>query len=56
MPNGRCRMHGGNSPGAPRGKRHPNFKHGQRSKDSMEDRRQVRTELKAFRALMRSQL
>jgi len=30
MPNGRCRMHGGNNPGAPKGNRNA-WKHGQRS-------------------------
>ncbi len=28
MPNGRCRMHGGSSPGAPCGARHGKHKHG----------------------------
>ena len=28
MPNGRCRMHGGLSPGAPKGERNGNYRHG----------------------------
>jgi len=28
MPNSRCRMHGGKSPGAPKGKLHGKYKHG----------------------------
>ena len=31
MANGRCRMHGGRSPGAPAGEEHWNYKHGQRA-------------------------
>jgi hypothetical protein len=28
MPNGKCRMHGGRSPGAPKGERNGNYRHG----------------------------
>jgi hypothetical protein len=28
MPNGRCRLHGGHSPGGPKGSRNGNFRHG----------------------------
>lgn len=34
MANGRCRMHGGRSPGAPPGERHPNFKTGRYSHEA----------------------
>lgn len=34
MPNGRCRMHSGPSPGAPKGNRNA-WKHGARSADAM---------------------
>ncbi|WP_370516038.1 HGGxSTG domain-containing protein [Novosphingobium sp. Gsoil 351] len=34
MPNGRCRMHGGPSPGAPKGNRNA-WKHGARSASTM---------------------
>lgn len=41
MPNGRCRMHGGLSPGAPRGNRNA-FKHGLYSADMLDLRAAVR--------------
>lgn len=53
MANGRCRMHGGMSSGAPRGERHPNFKHGQRTLQAQEERREVRRALRAIRELLR---
>jgi hypothetical protein len=31
MKNGRCRLHGGKSPGAPRGERNGNYRHGLRT-------------------------
>jgi len=46
MANRRCRMHGGRSPGAPRGKNHPNYRHGRRTKEADEARR-VRSEVRA---------
>jgi hypothetical protein len=42
MPNGRCRIHGGLSPGAPRGKANGNWKHGRYGKQSIELRRLLR--------------
>jgi len=39
MPNGRCRLHGGKSPGAPRGERNGNYRHGLRAKEAIADRR-----------------
>ncbi len=41
MPNGRCRMHGGKSPGAPKGNRNA-WKHGHYSAEAMGMRRLVR--------------
>lgn len=38
MKNGRCRMHGGKSPGAPKGNRNA-WKHGRRSKEAVEERK-----------------
>ena len=35
MKNGRCRMHGGKSTGAPRGERHGRYKHGVFTKESL---------------------
>lgn len=41
MPNGRCRLHGGLSPGAPKGNRHA-WKHGLYSAEHLETRKIVR--------------
>lgn len=40
MPNGRCRMHGGASPGAPKGNRNA-YKHGRYSAESIANRRLI---------------
>jgi hypothetical protein len=50
MPNGRCRMHGGRSPGAPRGNRNA-FKHGRYTAEAIASRREVAALIKAMRAL-----
>src|SRR5829696_2327225 len=39
MPNGRCRMHGGKSPGAPKGKANGNYRHGRFTCEAIERRR-----------------
>ena len=39
MPNGRCRMHGGASPGAPKGKANGNYRHGRHTNAAIRDRR-----------------
>ena len=41
MPNGRCRMHGGASPGAPKGKANGNYRHGQFTRQALAECRQV---------------
>jgi len=46
MPNGRCRMHGGKSPGAPTGMDNGNYKHGQQTTEKLQERQQVRQLLK----------
>ena len=51
MPNGRCRLHGGKSPGAPSGEKHWNYRHGRRSKAAAQNKREVRELLRALRAL-----
>lgn len=51
MANGRCRMHGGGSPGAPSGKSHPNYRHGKRTRAEREERRAVRDLLRTIREL-----
>ena len=39
MRNGRCRMHGGCSPGAPKGERNGNYSHGRFTNEAIEGRR-----------------
>jgi hypothetical protein len=49
MKNGRCRLHGGKSPGAPRGERNGNYRHGLRTIEAAAQRRRaaaVRRELR----------
>ena len=53
MANGRCRMHGGPSPGAPPGDRHPNWRHGGYSREAIERRREVAALVREMRALVR---
>ena len=48
----RCRMHGGPSPGAPRGNRH-NWRHGRYSREAIERRREVAELIREMRSLMR---
>ena len=48
--NGRCRMHGGPSPGAPRGNRNA-FKHGRYTAKAVADRRGISGLLRAMREL-----
>ena len=51
MANGRCRLHGGKSPGAPRGNRNA-WKHGRYSATAIEERRLLQQILKAARETM----
>jgi len=39
--NGRCRMHGGSSPGAPRGEANGNYRHGRFTCEAIAERRQL---------------
>jgi hypothetical protein len=50
MPNGRCRLHGGPSPGAPAGNRNA-FRHGRYSAKAIANRREVAALIRAMRAL-----
>ncbi|WP_366938599.1 HGGxSTG domain-containing protein [Bradyrhizobium sp.] len=50
MANGRCRMHGGASPGAPKGNRNA-FKHGRYTKDAVARRKEIAGLIRAARAL-----
>ena len=51
MHNGRCRMHGGTNPGAPRGNRNA-WKHGLRSAEFLAMRRTAMELLRAARELV----
>jgi hypothetical protein len=44
----RCRLHGGLSPGAPRGVRNGNFKNGDWTADAIAERRWLRSLLRSF--------
>jgi hypothetical protein len=50
MPNGRCRLHGGLSPGAPKGNRNA-LKHGRYTAEALASRREVAALIRAMRAL-----
>ena len=52
MPNGRCRLHGGMSPGAPLGDKHWNYKNGRYSKATVERHRETRALIRAIRDLI----
>ena len=47
MPNGRCRIHGGASPGAPRGAANGNYRDGYWTYEAVEERKFIRSLLKA---------
>lgn len=50
MPNGRCRMHGGKAPGAPRGNSHA-LRHGRYSAEAIAERRELGALLRDMKAL-----
>lgn len=50
MRNGRCRLHGGLSPGAPKGNRNA-FKHGRYTAEAVASRRELAALIRAMRAL-----
>lgn len=52
MTNGRCRMHGGNNPGAPRGERNGNYRHGGRTLERQAERRAIRQALRVLLELL----
>ena len=45
---GRCRLHGGLSPGAPLGAKNGNFRNGNWTAEAIEERRWLRSLVKAF--------
>ena len=54
MPNGRCRMHGGMSSGAPKGNKNA-FKHGRYTAEAIAFRRDVAALLRAMKTLADSE-
>jgi hypothetical protein len=52
MPNGRCRMHGGPSPGAPKGNKNA-LKHGRHTAEAVWRRRQFSGLIRAMGALIK---
>jgi hypothetical protein len=50
MPNGRCRMHGGKAPGAPKGNSHA-LRHGRYSAEAIAERRELGALLRDMKAL-----
>ena len=55
MPNGRCRLHGGKSPGAPKGNTNA-FKHGRYSAEAIGARRKIAALLRTMRTVVRASL
>jgi hypothetical protein len=53
MENGRCRLHSGKSPGAPRGERNGNYRHGLRTIEAIVERRHAAEVRRALRDLLR---
>jgi len=49
MPNGRCKTHGGRSPGAPRGERNGNWRGGFYSQEAQASRRRLRELIEQMR-------
>jgi hypothetical protein len=52
MPNGRCRIHGGKSPGAPRGDRNGRWRGGFYTAEAQAERRRLRALIRQMRATM----
>jgi hypothetical protein len=46
MPNGKCRIHGGLSPGAPRGAANGNYRDGYWTREAVEERKFIRSLIK----------
>jgi hypothetical protein len=47
MRNGRCRMHGGKSPGAPKGNANGSYRHGLFTREAVESRRELNAWIRA---------
>ena len=53
MPNGRCRMHGGTSPGAPKGNSNA-LKHGRYTTEAIANQREIAVLLRSMKALAKA--
>ncbi|MFE1603303.1 HGGxSTG domain-containing protein [Methylobacterium sp. ID0610] len=53
MPNGRCRMHGGQSPGAPKGQANGMYRHGRHTNEALAQRRELNTWVRMLRRTAR---
>ncbi len=51
MPNGRCRMHGGSSPGAPKGSANGSYRHGLFTAEAIEERRELNAWIRDARSM-----
>ena len=49
MPNGRCRMHGGASPGAPKGPANGMYRHGRYTNEALAERRELSAWIRTMR-------
>ena len=52
MPNGRCRIHGGRGPGAPRGERNGRWRGGFYTQEAQAERRRLRDLIRRMRETM----
>jgi hypothetical protein len=52
MANGRCRIHGGVNPGAPKGERNGNYRNGTRTNEAIAERRRLSALMRESRTLM----
>ena len=52
MPNGRCKTHGGKSPGAPRGERNGRWRGGFHTDEAKAERRRLRELIRHMRKTM----
>jgi hypothetical protein len=52
MPNGKCKTHGGRSPGAPRGERNGRWRGGFHTPEAQAERRRLRDLIRQMRATM----
>ncbi|WP_330218338.1 HGGxSTG domain-containing protein [Methylobacterium sp. WSM2598] len=53
MSNGRCRMHGGRSPGAPKGEANGVYRHGRYTNEAVAQRRELTAWVRAMRRVAR---